>query len=132
MVKLKYQIEDSTIAELLGRNNFTNAESAILELVKNSYDAFAKNVNIYFEENLIKIVDDGTGMCEEDIKSHWMHIGHSSKGYADVKENETRIMSGSKGIGRFALSRLGENVKIESKKAFSLQLSGQVIGLKMY
>lgn len=118
MVKLKYQIEDSTIAELLGRNNFTNAESAILELVKNSYDAFAKNVNIYFEENLIKIVDDGTGMCEEDIKSHWMHIGHSSKGYADVKENETRIMSGSKGIGRFALSRLGENVKIESKKSF--------------
>ena len=39
MEKLKYIIEDSTIAEVLGVQNFTNEESAILELVKNAYDA---------------------------------------------------------------------------------------------
>ena len=36
MEELKYIIEDSTIAELLGVQNFTNKESAILELVKNA------------------------------------------------------------------------------------------------
>ena len=46
MEKLKYTIEDSTIAELLGVQNFTNKESAILELVKNAYDAQSKNVSI--------------------------------------------------------------------------------------
>ncbi|MFR5590771.1 MAG: hypothetical protein ACLTKB_09985 [Lawsonibacter sp.] len=39
MEQLKYVIEDSTIAELLGVQNFTNDESAVLELVKNAYDA---------------------------------------------------------------------------------------------
>ena len=46
MEHLQYVIEDSTIAYLLGVNNFTNDESAILELVKNSYDAGALHVNI--------------------------------------------------------------------------------------
>lgn len=41
MEQLKYIIEDSTIAELLGNQNFTNEESAVLELVKNAYDAKA-------------------------------------------------------------------------------------------
>jgi len=41
MERLKYIVEDSTIAELLGVQNFTNKESAILELVKNAYDAQA-------------------------------------------------------------------------------------------
>ena len=46
MEHLQYVIEDSTIAYLLGVNNFTNDESAILELVKNSYDAGALHVNL--------------------------------------------------------------------------------------
>ena len=41
MEYLQYVIEDYTIAYLLGVNNFTNDEAAILELVKNSYDARA-------------------------------------------------------------------------------------------
>ena len=44
--KLEYIIEDSTIAEVLGVQNFTNEESAVLELVKNAYDAQAKKVTI--------------------------------------------------------------------------------------
>ena len=39
MEELQYIIEDRTIAVLLGEQNFTNKESAILELVKNAYDA---------------------------------------------------------------------------------------------
>ena len=117
MENLKYVIEDSTIAELLGVQNFTSDESAILELIKNSYDANSEYVKLMFEEDKLTIIDDGQGMSSEDIKLHWMHVGKSSKGYSTFdRNNETRVLSGSKGIGRFALSRLGSKVSLYSKK----------------
>ena len=48
MEYLKYSIEDSTIAELLGVQNFSNDEAAVLELVKNAYDANALVVTLEF------------------------------------------------------------------------------------
>ena len=117
MEELKYVIEDSTIAELLGVQNFTNAESAILELVKNAYDAEVLNLTIKFNENQLIIEDDGIGMNAEDIKKYWMHIGKSQKKYNIIdKNNKNRVLAGSKGLGRFALARLGENVRLFSKK----------------
>ena len=117
MEKLKYVIEDSTIAELLGVQNFTNAESAILELVKNAYDAEVLNLTIKFNENQLIIEDDGIGMNAEDIKKYWMHIGKSQKKYNIIdKNNKNRVLAGSKGLGRFALARLGESVRLFSKK----------------
>ena len=117
MEKLEYVIEDSTIAELLGVQNFTNAESAILELVKNAYDAEVLNLTIKFNENQLIIEDDGIGMSAEDIKKYWMHIGKSEKKYNIIdKNNKNRVLAGSKGLGRFALARLGESVRLFSKK----------------
>ena len=46
MEKLKYIVEDSILAELLGVQNFSNKESAVLELVKNAFDANALKVKI--------------------------------------------------------------------------------------
>lgn len=119
---LKYIIEDSTIAELLGNQNFTNDESAVLELVKNAYDARATLITLSFKEkNRLVIVDDGIGMDEYDIKRHWMHVGKSSKEYeVEDANNNVRILAGSKGIGRFALSKLGGNIEICSKKTGSI------------
>ena len=117
MEELKYIIEDSTIAELLGVQNFTNAESAILELVKNAYDAEVLNLTIKFNENQLIIEDDGIGMNVEDIKKYWMHIGKSQKKYNIIdKNNKNRVLAGSKGLGRFALARLGKCVRLFSKK----------------
>ena len=117
MEELKYIIEDRTIAELLGVQNFTNAESAILELVKNAYDAEVLNLTIKFNENQLIIEDDGIGMSAEDIKKYWMHIGKSEKKYNIIdKNNKNRVLAGSKGLGRFALARLGESVRLFSKK----------------
>ena len=80
MEYLKYSIEDSTIAELLGVQNFSKDEAAILELIKNSYDAKALLVKLEFiDKNTLKITDDGVGMDSEDIKKHWMHIGKAIK-----------------------------------------------------
>ena len=118
MEYLNYTIEDKTIAELLGVQNFTSDESAILELVKNAYDARALNVTLEFKGKTLIIKDDGDGMDSDDIKKHWMHIGKSNKSYSLVDTNgNMRIQAGSKGVGRFALSRLGENVELYSKKA---------------
>lgn len=118
MEKLNYIVEDSTIAELLGVQNFTNEESAILELVKNAYDAYAKNVLISFDADTLTVFDDGIGMDKDTILKNWMHVGKSDKGYSlfDSKGTDERILAGSKGIGRFALARLGASVTIYSAK----------------
>lgn len=118
---LTYVVEDKILAEILGRNNFSTKESAILELVKNAYDAGAQKVTITFKKSnlnggkmMISITDDGLGMSEKDIRNAWMHVGKSTRGYKD--DSTSRIYAGSKGIGRFALARLGKNVQMFSKK----------------
>ena len=118
MEYLKYSIEDSTIAELLGVQNFSNDEAAVLELIKNAYDANALIVTLEFIDNrMLRITDNGDGMDSEDIKKHWMHIGKSNKGYDFIDvNNNVRVQAGAKGVGRFALSRLGKNVQMYSKK----------------
>lgn len=117
MEELKYVVEDSTIVELLGLQNFSTSESAILELVKNAYDARALHLCLKFYDNVLEVNDDGIGMDEKDIRDHWMHIGKSDKDYQVVDENNNiRVQAGSKGVGRFALSRLGNNIVLRSKK----------------
>ena len=77
MEELKYVVEDSTIIELLGLQNFSTSESAVLELVKNAYDARALHLGIIFNNDTLIIHDDGIGMDDKDIREHWMHIGKS-------------------------------------------------------
>lgn len=116
--------------KLLGRENFSNPEGAINELVKNSYDADAKNCLVFFnipvtvkkegdkiietpikEDSVIYIIDNGVGMASEIIRSHWMQIGTGNK-EQDYLSDEGRIKTGAKGIGRFALDRLGFNTEM--------------------
>ncbi|MEQ2605621.1 sensor histidine kinase [Dorea longicatena] len=117
MEELKYIVEDRILAELLGVQNFSNKESAILELVKNAFDAGALIMTLKISKNAIEIEDNGCGISREDLTKNWMHIGKSDKGYEiEDKNGEKRIQAGSKGVGRFALARLGENVIVESRK----------------
>lgn len=119
MEKLSYSINDETIVELFGLQSFTNANSALLELVKNSFDAGSLYLKIIFSEDSLILKDNGSGMNQEDIKKYWMVIGKSHK-KSDISfvddEHNIRVLSGSKGIGRFALSRLGGEVKLYSKR----------------
>jgi len=116
METLKFTIEDAQIAELLGKQNYSSKEAAIFELVKNCYDSGSLLCNVFIENDCIKIEDFGCGMNEEDIKEHWMHIGKSIK--ANLNVFEDRILTGSKGVGRFALARLGSQVRVSTKKEF--------------
>lgn len=116
MTELKYTIEDRTIAELLGVQNFSSDESAVLELVKNAYDADAKHVVLSFKNDELWVIDDGIGMSKDDIERLWMHVGYSEKAYAINSDSKERVTAGSKGVGRFAIARLGKKAKVYSKK----------------
>jgi hypothetical protein len=60
----------------LGADLVTNDVVAVIELVKNSYDAFASNVWIRFKTHAkygdyLEIKDDGLGMTREIIRDVW-------------------------------------------------------------
>lgn len=126
MAKIPFKVSART-AKLIGLENFSNEEGAIIELVKNTYDADAKNCILIFdlkykkiiekdkEEEIeifdkqnskIYIVDNGSGMTKNVITNQWMTIGTDDKLYKHLTENG-RVKTGAKGIGRFALNRLG-------------------------
>ena len=112
MPKVPFSVSART-AKLIGQENFANAEGAIVELVKNGYDADAKNCIIIFQNHgtfeddpVIYIADNGIGMASKVIKNSWMKIGTDEK-LINYKSDEGRVKTGAKGIGRFALDRLG-------------------------
>jgi len=96
-------------ARLIGQENFANAEGAIIELVKNSYDAEASVCIIIIDpvNDSIRILDNGDGMSEKIIRNQWMTIGTDDK-KVNFK-TKSRVKTGAKGIGRFALDRLGKS-----------------------
>ena len=92
MEELKYIIEDSTIAEVLGVENFRNEESAVLELVKNAYDAQSLDTIIIISKNQIIIEDNGIGMNRQKILDVWMHVGMSDKKYIVGEGEKARLV----------------------------------------
>jgi signal transduction histidine kinase len=102
-------------ARLIGQENFANAEGAIIELVKNSYDADASVCVIIIDpvNDTIRILDNGDGMTETIIRNQWMTIGTDDK-KINFK-SKSRVKTGAKGIGRFALDRLGKSSVMVTK-----------------
>jgi signal transduction histidine kinase len=115
MEKLEYIIEDRTIAEVLGVQNFSNEESAVLELVKNAYDAQSPDVIVIISKTKIIIEDNGNGMNRQKILEAWMHVGKSDKEYIVGEGENSRVLAGSKGVGRFAIARLGAKASVFTK-----------------
>lgn len=156
-------------ARLIGRENITDVDGALIELIKNAYDADASCVwvnfsmpfpevpdfvkiadlqqilsekdftrvckfyekttdnmegmgleirenlseadkgelqEILFGYNVITVIDNGSGMSENTVRSSWMYIGTSNKETQVVSPKKKRMRTGAKGIGRFALDKL--------------------------
>lgn len=136
--ELHWKFDISTF-RLLGRELITDRITALVELVKNSYDANSKNVYIEFidtsDSNIGKIIirDDGFGMSSNDIESKWMTIGTNSKRVNKYTEDPfKRRVVGEKGIGRFAIDKLGADCKIYAKKRNENQLNLLIIDWDMY
>jgi len=164
MSKLSFKVSART-ARLIGRENIANSKGAIIELVKNGYDADSDVSIVYFDNeyslidneistdyyniliekgidevilknvydsknngfikkevleenaqqllrkslnklNTLYIIDSGEGMTQNIIRDYWMTIGTDHKAI-DVFTKSGKVKSGAKGIGRFALDRLG-------------------------
>ncbi len=114
-MKIPFNVDANT-ARLIGRENVSKLDGAILELVKNAYDADADSCILYYEEssNNFYLIDNGTGMSSKVIVDNWMTIGYSSK-KTDYKLSSGRIQTGAKGIGRFALDRIADHCSMLSK-----------------
>ena len=134
--KLKWRFDISTF-RLIGRELITDRITALFELVKKCYDANATRVDVVFENvsydnavvddttkevrvnpgSKIVIEDNGYGMSFEDIRDKWMVIGTASKRTSPFSPRPFgRRCVGEKGIGRFAVDKLGDKVNIVTKK----------------
>lgn len=168
-IKIPFKVSART-ARLIGRENVASSKGAIIELVKNGYDAdshwvivvidnshsvykniisteeFAYLKDHGIEENLLNkiyhlmdglyqerpeinkaakaeyiskinrlgviyIIDNGEGMTQSIISNYWMTIGTNNKD-TNYRTKKGRIKSGAKGIGRFALDKLGSKCKM--------------------
>jgi signal transduction histidine kinase len=120
--ELSYRIS-SRATILLGRESVSKVDGAVIELVKNTYDADALMCFICFDINrdCIYIFDNGTGMTRETIENYWMLIGTDNK-RSEYQSKRNRIKSGEKGIGRFSLDRLGSKCEMYTKSSDSENL----------
>lgn len=125
------------LKNLIGKDLITDDQVAIFELVKNSYDAYATEVDVLFYDNKIVIRDDGKGMSKDDLEHKWLFVAYSAKKEGieddDIKKdkkfseyrdkiNLKKSYAGAKGIGRFSSDRLGVNLRIISKQVNSNEI----------
>ena len=112
----------------LGEDLIKNESIALLELVKNSYDACARECTVEFilsKENKFEkiiITDNGFGMDKRIIEDVWLTIGTDNK-FKKIQKNECgRLPLGEKGIGRLGVHKLGNKIQLISKKKSSKEV----------
>lgn len=116
-----------------GEDLVTNDMVAVIELVKNAYDAYAFNVLLEFGtdsqgDSYIAITDDGLGMNRNVILGAWATIATPYKKKNPIVEREVegqvrkRVVSGNKGVGRFSAARLGDEMTMITKSKNEVML----------
>lgn len=120
---------------MLGDQLIKDEKTALVELIRNSYDADASRVVVDFEnfgddwsitpQSKIVITDDGCGMTREIIENAWMNPASPNKLKQKILQPRTslkkRTMVGEKGIGRFAVFKLGASVQVTTRAAHEAQ-----------
>lgn len=122
---------------MLGDQLIKNEQIAVTELMKNSYDADADWVKVTFvgfgdnwkvlPESKIVIEDNGIGMTKDVISESWMNPATPNKVERERTAKKQRIIQGEKGIGRYAMLKLGRKVELitrsENKKEQNVEYS---------
>ena len=121
------------LMNVIGDQLITDKKVAVIEIIKNSYDADANVVKVRFcnmsnvgfnslpkeEQAYIEIEDDGCGMSLDVIKNVWLRPAtpnkFDKKRRQSLTTNKGRIVQGEKGIGRFAVHKLGEKIELYTK-----------------
>ena len=115
---------------MLGDQLIKNERIALVELIKNAYDADADRVEVSFEDfnedltanagSHIIVKDNGTGMTLETVRKQWMNPAAPNK-FIDKREGRSitprrkRVVQGEKGIGRFAVLKLGKRIEVRTR-----------------
>lgn len=134
----------STLIQRLGEEIVQDEVWAMVELIKNAYDADAENVfieintkecakgsDLHFkslERGFIKITDDGSGMSLDGVKRNWLTFSISQKRNfkAEAATEKKRTPVGGQGMGRLGTQRLGRHVELftsEGKQGATLQVA---------
>ena len=110
----------------LGRDLVTDDVVAMMELVKNSYDALATCVDVrirpakdlFNNEAYIEVADDGEGMDYETVRDAWFMIATPSRAERPTAEgnDSVRAVTGEKGLGRLAAARLGDDIRVRTRQ----------------
>ena len=115
---------------MLGEQLIKNERIALVELIKNSYDADADWVEVKFEAfgnkmtskpaSRIVVWDNGCGMSLATIRNSWMNPATPAK-FLDKRHgkrrtpSKNRVVQGEKGIGRFAVLKLAKKVTVTTR-----------------
>jgi signal transduction histidine kinase len=113
------------LLQLLGDQLIGTPRLAVFELVKNAYDADAENVNITLQrigtpDGTIQVGDDGEGMTLETIRDIWLVPAHDHRDIQRRSVRRTklnRLPLGEKGLGRFAVHKLGDRIDMFTRAA---------------
>lgn len=114
----------SRLFSVLGNELIGKDYLAIFELVKNAYDADAAYARVELlglktDSPVIIVTDNGEGMDLDTIKTKWLELGSEHK--KKQRENNVRTSKykrlpiGEKGLGRFAVHKLGIQMKLVTR-----------------
>ena len=104
--------------EHLGINLYSNVPSVLAEVVANSWDADATDVDVRFDatKDAIVIQDNGEGMDFEDVNSKFLKVGYRRRDKQPGKTKKNRSPMGRKGIGKLSLFSIAKYIKVETAK----------------
>ncbi|MCY3661122.1 MAG: sensor histidine kinase [Caldilineaceae bacterium] len=114
----------SRVLAALGRDLVTNDVVAVMELVKNAYDALATQVEVRIcpeardeEGPSIEIIDNGQGMDHTTIVDVWCVIATPFRQERPISKTGRylRAVTGEKGLGRLSAARLGRTLSVVTK-----------------
>lgn len=116
----KYTLTISlNVLESLGINLYSNVSAVLSEVVANSWDADAEEVQITLNPHLgeIVVIDNGKGMTSQDINQKYLNVGYHRRDFEDsITPKHHRHVFGRKGIGKLALFSIANVVEVHSVK----------------
>lgn len=114
--KLQFEVKLRSITHL-GRKLYDNLAAAIAELVANSWDAYATEVNIVFSDEKIVFEDNGIGMNYDELTRRYCPIGKEKTldGIRIPEGMTLRPPMGKKGIGKLAAFSIGDVYDVITK-----------------
>src|SRR5256885_744069 len=112
----------------LGRSLYRSFATVLGEAISNSWDADAKNVEIFVhrDKNGFFIKDDGIGMTADDFQDRFLKIGYSKRKEGTTHSPGGRPFIGRKGIGKLALLSCADKVTVISKVKGASYIGGTI------